>query len=297
VATVEEGAALRSALGPGPTIFVLGGLSPGDAANCLRHGLVPCLNDGRQLADFAATMPGHPCAIHLDTGMSRLGMEPANFTEAADAIARLGPALAISHLARADEPDHPMNARQAAAFAAATARIPGVRRSLSATGGLLLGPGFHHDLTRPGIGLYGGLPFAGARPVVSLALPVLQVRDVAPGESVGYGATWIARRPSRIATLGAGYADGLMRALAGSAVSLFAGGHAYPLVGRVSMDLVTVDVTDAAEVPDHLEILNERQTIDDLARAAGTIGYEILTSLGDRYERVYKEPRPRPDPE
>jgi alanine racemase len=176
VATVEEGAALRSALGPGPTIFVLGGLSPGDAANCLRHGLVPCLNDGRQLADFAATMPGHPCAIHLDTGMSRLGMEPAGFAEAADAVARLDPVLAISHLACADEPDHPMNARQAAAFAAATARLPGVRRSLSATGGILLDPGFHHDLTRPGIGLYGGLPFAGARPVVSLALPVLQVR-------------------------------------------------------------------------------------------------------------------------
>ena len=149
-------------------------------------------------------------------------------------------------------------------------------------------------MTRPGIGLYGGLPFAEARPVVSLALPVIQVRDVAPGEAVGYGAAWRAPAPSRIATVAAGYADGLLRAVGEGGIALYAGDTPCPVVGRVSMDLITVDVSGLAEVPDALEILNARQTVDDLARAAGTIGYEVLTSLGGRYERVYKGAAPPP---
>jgi alanine racemase len=204
--------------------------------------------------------------------------------------------LALSHLACADEPDHPMNAAQADAFAALAGRLPGVRCSLAATGGVLLGPRFHHGLTRPGIGLYGGLPFAAARPVVTLALPVIQVRDVAPGEAVGYGAAWTAPAPARIATVAAGYADGLIRALGAGGLALHAGEVACPIVGRVSMDLITADVTGLPEVPSHLEILNARQGVDDLARAAGTIGYEILTSLGARYDRVYKGAASPPDP-
>ena len=232
---------------------------------------------------------GRPCALQLDSGMNRLGLDAAELDAAADLLPRLAPVLAISHLACADAPDHPMNRRQAEAFAALAARLPGVRLSLAATGGILLGPDFHLGLTRPGVGLYGGLPFAAARPVVTLSLPVIQVRDLAPGEAVGYGAAWTAPRPARIATVDAGYADGLLRALGSGAVPLYAGETACPLVGRVSMDLITVDVSALAEVPDHLEILNARQTVDDLAAAAGTIGYEILTSLGPRYERVYKE--------
>jgi alanine racemase len=297
VALAEEGAALREALGPGPAIHVFAGLMLGDAELCRAFDLVPCLNSPAQMAAFAAALPGRPCALQLDSGMNRLGLEPAELAAAPDLVRRLAPVLAISHLACADEPSHPMNAAQAQAFAALAARLPGVRLSLAATGGILLGPDFHFGMIRPGVGLYGGLPFAEARPVVSLALPVIQVRDVAMGEAVGYGAAWTAAAPSRIATVAAGYADGLLRAVGEGGLSLYAGGTPCPVVGRVSMDLITVDVGALAEVPDALEILNARQTVDDLARAAGTIGYEVLTSLGGRYERVYKGAAPPPDRE
>lgn len=287
VALAEEGALLRAALGPGPTIHVFAGLMAGDEALCREHGLIPCLDSPAQVARALAA-GDIACAIQVDSGMNRLGMEPAELEALAPDIARLRPSLVMSHLACADEPAHPMNALQREAFVAVAAGLPGARRSLAATGGVALGEAFHFDLTRPGIGLYGGLPFEGARPVVRLELPVIQVREVAAGESVGYGAAWTAARPSRIATLGAGYADGLIRAMGqAGGVWVFAGEVACPLVGRVSMDLVTVDVTELAEVPAMLEILGARQGVDDLAARAGTIGYEILTSLGPRYERVY----------
>ena len=168
-----------------------------------------------------------------------------------------------------------MNAAQAATLAALAAHLPGVRLSLAATGGILLGAPFHFGLVRPGIGLYGGLPFAAAAPVVALSLPVVQVRDVARGEAVGYGAGWTAAEPARIATVSAGYADGLLRALGDGGFDLFAGDVRCPVVGRVSMDLVTVDVTGLELVPPALDILGPHQGVDDLARAAGTIGYEI----------------------
>ena len=288
VALAEEGAALREVLGPGPAIHVFAGLMPGDAGLLRAYDLVPCLDSAAQMRDFARLLSGRPCALQLDSGMNRLGLEPAELAAAADLVPRLAPVLAISHLACADEPAHPMNAAQRAAFVTAAAALSGVRLSLAATGGTLLGPDFHFGLVRPGIGLYGGLPFADARPVVALALPVIQVRDVAPGEAVGYGAAWVADRPSRIATVAAGYADGLPRALGAKGLALYAGGIACPVVGRVSMDLITVDVTGLASVPDALDILNDAQTVDTLAAAAGTIGYEILTSLGARYDRVYK---------
>ncbi len=287
VALAEEGAALRAALGPGPRIHVFAGLMRGDAELCRAHALIPCLDSPEQVEAFARIGAGLPCAVQLDSGMNRLGLEAGELDRVEAALARLRPELVLSHLACADDAGHPMNAAQLEAFTALAARLPAAQRSLAATGGTLLGADFHFDLTRPGIGLYGGLPFAGARPVVTLALPIVQVREVAAGEAVGYGAAWTARRPSRIATLAAGYADGLPRAIGGGSVALWAGETACPLVGRVSMDLITADVTDLAQVPDHLEILNARQGVDDLAGAAGTIGYEILTSLGGRYERVY----------
>ncbi len=287
VALAEEGAALRDALGPGPAILILGGLMPGDAPLVAARDLTPCLNSAAQVRAFVAACPGRPAAVQLDSGMNRLGLEPSDLDALADVLPGLAPVLVLSHLACADTPDHPQNAAQRAAFAAAAARFPAARRSLAATGGVLLGPDYHLDLVRPGIGLYGGLPFAAARPVVTLALPVIQVRDVPPGEAVGYGAAWTASRPSRIATLAAGYADGLLRALGAASVRLWAGDTPVPLVGRLSMDLITADVTDLAAVPPTLDILNARQGVDALAAAAGTIGYEILTSLGGRYERVY----------
>jgi alanine racemase len=295
VAIAEEGAALREALGPGPAIHVFAGLMPGDAPLFRDFDLVPCLNSPAQMADAATHLAGRPVALQLDSGMHRLGLSGPELAAAADLLPRLAPVLAISHLACADDPGHPLNRRQAETFAARAAALPGVRLSLAATGGVLLGPAFHFGLTRPGVGLYGGLPFAAARPVVTLALPVIQVREVPAGETVGYGAAWTARRPSRIAVVSAGYADGLLRALSGGEVALYAGAAACPVVGRVSMDLVTADVTGLAQVPSHLEILNARQTVDHLAAAAGTIGYEILTSLGARHARVYKEAPPPPD--
>mgnify|MGYP001802654834 CR=1 FL=1 len=150
----------------------------------------------------------------------------------------------------------------------------------------MLGSAYHFDMTRPGVGLYGGLPFVDAQPVVRLALPVIQVRDVAAGETVGYGNTWTAPATRRIATVSSGYADGLIRA-AGPNAQLFAGDTPCPVVGRISMDLIGVDVTDADQTIDGLEILGPHQSIDSLADMAGTIGYEILTSLGTRYARDY----------
>lgn len=295
VALAEEGAALRAALGPAPAILVLSGLMEGDAALCREHGLVPCLNSVEQVAEFATVLPGAPCALQIDSGMNRLGLEAADVVALTPLLPRLAPRLVLSHLACADAPAHPQNARQRAAFAALAARLPAARWSLAATGGILLGPGYHFAMTRPGIGLYGGLPFADARPVVTLSLPVIQVREVAAGETVGYGAVWTAARPSRIATVAAGYADGLLRGIGSGGIALWAGDTPCPLVGRVSMDLITVDVTELAAVPRELEILNAQQGIDALAAAAGSIGYEVLTRLGGRCERVYKEPADQPE--
>lgn len=287
VAVAEEGAAVRAALGEGPEICVFSGHMGGDTAILREAGLVPMLNSPEQFARHRAALPDAPYGVQLDTGMNRLGIEPADWATLR-AEAEAGPlTLAMSHLACADEPDHPANAAQLATFRTMTEGLS-VPRSLSATGGILLGRDYHFDLTRPGIGLYGGLPFAAARPVVRLSLPVIQVRDLGPGETVGYGCTFTATRRTKIATISGGYADGLIRAMSGRA-QLFAGGTAVPVAGRVSMDLITVDVTDLADVPEALDILGPGQGVDALAEAAGTIGYEILTSLGPRYARAYAD--------
>ncbi len=287
VALPSEGRAIRPLLPGDARIFVLSGPLPGDADMA---GLIPVLNSAEQFFRDRVTRRKGAFAIQLDTGMNRLGMERAEWAAVrSEALAAVtgdgtGPALVLSHLANADEPDHPSNAAQLAEFWAMTDGVT-APRSLSATGGILLGPDYHFDVTRPGIGLYGGAPFTDARPVVSLDLPVIQTRAVRAGEGVGYGYAWTAPRDCRIATVAAGYADGILRALSGSGLSLWAGGRACPVVGRVSMDLLTVDVTDLPDMPDVLSLLNERQRVDNVARLAGTIGYEILTSLGTRYPR------------
>ncbi|SHE44060.1 alanine racemase [Ruegeria intermedia] len=287
VAVAEEGAAVRRAIGPGPLIFVFSGHMEGDADLLRDHDLVPLLNSPEQFQRHIQALPVHPFGLQLDTGMNRLGLEPADWSALRNRAEALNPVLIMSHLACADEPDHPMNRQQLEAFRGMTEGVS-APRSLAATGGMLLGPEYHFDLCRPGIGLYGGLPFAAAKPVVTVDLPVIQVRDLAVGETVGYGNTWKARRPSRIATVAAGYADGLHRAIGGG-IDTFAGDLPCPVVGRISMDLITVDVTDLPHTPERLRILNGHQTVDDLAEAAGTIGYEILTSLGSRYSRGYVE--------
>ncbi|WP_284266040.1 alanine racemase [Roseicyclus amphidinii] len=285
VATAEEGAALRAVLGPGPEINVFSGHMSGDTGLIRDHALTPMLNSPEQAARHRAALPDAPYGVQLDTGMNRLGMEAADWAATRVGL-EAGPlTLVMSHLACADEPDRVENAAQLKAFTEMTADVT-VPRSFSATGGILMGPDYQFDLTRPGIGLYGGLPYAAAQPVVRLSLPVIQIRDVAQGEFVGYGGGFIAERPTRIATVSAGYADGLIRYMSGVA-QLFDGEHVCRLAGRVSMDLLTVDITDLPEPPEHLDILGPQQGVDALAEAAGTIGYEILTSLGPRYQRRY----------
>lgn len=283
VAAAEEGAIVRGALGPGPEIFVFSGHMEGDTDLLREHSLTPLLNSVDQMLRHVEALPGAPMGVQLDTGMNRLGMEPAEWAAVKDIAMGLGPRLVMSHLACADTPDHPMNAHQLSTFRALTDALD-APRSLAATGGILLGPEYHFDMCRPGIGLYGGQPFVDATPVIGLQIPVIQVRDVDPGETVGYANAWTAQRPSRIATVAAGYADGLIRAM-GPKARMFAAEQPVPVVGRVSMDLITVDVTDLGADPDYLDLLGTEQLIDEVAQMAGTIGYEILTSLGGRYAR------------
>ena len=283
VAMAEEGASLREAIGPDAEIFVFSGHMRGDTDTIADLALTPVLNSTEQLTRHVEALPGHPFAIQLDTGMNRLGMEPAEWEAVRDIALSLTPRLVMSHLACADEPDHPMNRRQLETFRALTEGIS-APRSLAATGGILLGPEYHFDLTRPGIGLYGGAPHTEARPVVRLSLPVIQTRPVAAGESVGYGNAWEAPEEREIATVSGGYADGLIRAMGGRA-QLYDGDQPCPIVGRVSMDLITADITDLPARPESLDILCPAQGVDALAEAAGTIGYEILTALGPRYQR------------
>lgn len=288
VAQFSEGVALRAALGHGPMIAVLGGFPPGLDGGA---ALTPVLNTPRDVA--AARDAGLRGAIlHVDTGMERLGLSAAELSGLANALPALDLRYVMTHLACGDEPGHPLNARQAARFADAAARLPGLPRSFANSAGIFLGPDFASDLARPGCALYGINPTPGApnpmRQVLRLTVPILQIRAVPEGVTVGYGATWTARRPTRIATIAAGYADGYLRSLSSRGIGILAG-RPVPLVGRVSMDLITLDVTDAPEaaVGDRVEMIGPQQTPDAVAHLAGTIGYEVLTALGSRYRRRY----------
>lgn len=289
VAAAEEGAAIRQALGPGPQINILSGHMAGDTDMIGDLDLTPMLNSLEQVTRHLESLPGHAFGVQLNTGMNRLGMDEMEWEAVAPYVLDAGPELLMSHLACADEPDHPLNEAQLARFHAMTDGT-GVPRSFAATGGILMGPRYHFDLTRPGIGLYGGRPYEGAASVVTLSIPVVQTREIAAGQPVGYSCAWVAEQPSVIATLAAGYADGLMRTLSNAAV-LWDGDTPCPLVGRVSMDLITVDITHLPEIPRYLDILGPHQGVDDLADAAGTIGYEILTHFAQRYSRRYLEGR------
>ncbi|MEP5151939.1 alanine racemase [Planktotalea sp.] len=285
VAAAEEGAQIRQAVGPEPEIYILSGHMSGDTDMIGDLGLIPLLSSIDQMLRHFEALPGAAFGMQLDTGMNRLGMEPAEWEAVRNLALAQGPRLVMSHLACADEPDHPMNAQQLAAFKAMTDGIE-APRSLAATGGILLGKDYHFDVTRPGIGLYGGLPYIDAKPVISIDLPIIQIRDIVAGESVGYGNTWIAERDSRIATVASGYADGILRIM-GPNTQLFAGETRVPITGRISMDSISVDVTDATDIPPALELVGRHQSIETLARNANTIGYEILTSLDARYTRRY----------
>ena len=285
VAAAEEAAAVRQSIGDNATICVFSGHMSGDTEMIHDLHLIPMLNSFDQLTRHLETLPGHPFGIQLDTGMNRLGMKAVEWDAVRDTVVSLKPWLVMSHLACADEPENLMNKRQLEVFKDMTDGF-GLRRSLAATGGILLGPEYHFDLTRPGIGLYGGAPFVDANPVMRLSLPVIQIHDLTAGETVGYGGSWTAPAPARIATIAAGYADGLLRSISKTG-RVWYDNIACPIAGRVSMDLIGVDITHLEENPEALDILSNYQTIDQLAESANTIGYEILTSIGSRYTRRY----------
>lgn len=284
VAHKAEGIALRDTLGPGPMIAVLNGFAPG-----LGCDVWPVLNSLGDVRAWAGL--GRPALLNLDTGMARLGLPPAEQQRLADdrgLLAGIDLRYVMTHMACADDPAHPLNPIQRDRFAAAA--FPGVARSLAASSAMFLGPGYASDLARPGAALYGLNPTPGRpnpmRPVVTLTAPILQLREIPAGATVGYGATWVAKRDSRIATVAAGYADGYLRSLSGQGWAMLAGVR-VPMVGRVSMDLLTFDVT-AAPPPapgDSLVLIGPGVTADDLGLAGGTIGYEMLTGLGKRYHR------------
>lgn len=301
VATIDEGIALRQIL-PQRTaeILVLGGPMPRTEPEFFAHHLRPVLNTVQQLDLWAATAcrPQRPdCVIHADTGMSRLGLAATELDAlAADAalLAALRPTLLMSHLACSEVEDEPMNGAQLARFRAARAKMPCMAASFANSGGVLLGPEYHFDLVRPGAALYGLVPRPDAAPlirqVVQLQGKILQVRDVDSPMTVGYGATHRVRRKGRLATVAVGYADGYLRSLSSRGHAVL-GGIRVPVVGRVSMDLITVDITDVptplGQPGEFIDLIGPGHTADDLAAEAGTIGYEILTSLGSRHMRRY----------
>ncbi len=285
VATPDEGIALRAILGEGPMVAVLDGTGGRPLP-----GVTPVLNSLDEVRHHQGE-----AILHLDTGMNRLGLSPAEAEALAADPAPLGGVTlryVMTHLAAAEDPSHPLNARQRDLFAALCARLPRARRSLANSSGIFLGEGFRSELARPGAALWGLNPTPGQdnpmEQVVTLRLPILQVREVPPGATVGYGAAWLATRPSRIATVAGGYADGIPRAWDAEGWGVLHGNEVR-LAGRISMDLMCFDVTDAprARPGDMVEILDLGQDPDDIAAASGTIGYEILTRLGRRFRREY----------
>ncbi len=304
VAQLDEALKLRPLLDrchPAIALYVLNGLMPGSETLFADNTILPVLNSLGEIAAWGAFARRRetalPAAVHLDSGMCRLGLPPDEVERLrADpgALEGIVPTCILSHLACAEDADDPMNARQLAYLRQALTALPRTPVSFCNSSGIFLGRDYHFDLGRPGVALYGGNPTPAApnpmRPVVRLLARILQIRAIDAPQTVGYGATHRATGPARIATVAAGYADGYLRSIS-SRGHAWVAGHRVPVVGRVSMDLLALDVTEvAAEAVrpgDWAELLNAEQTVDALAAEAGTISYEILTSLGARYHRVY----------
>ncbi|HET7889236.1 MAG TPA: alanine racemase [Bradyrhizobium sp.] len=305
VATLDEAAVARAAV-PSAAIYVLNGFMQNTGEAYAKIDARPVIGELNELAEWDVfcrrTGWAGGAAIHVDTGMQRLGLTMA---EAQGLLPRInagdhGISLVMSHLACAESLNHPMNARQLAAFREVASAFSGVPASLSNSSGIFLGSSFQFDMVRPGAALYGVNPTPEADspmlPVVDLKARIVQIRDVERGESVGYGGNWTARRPTRLAIVSAGYADGYFRAGSSNdgtrGAEVIVAGKRCPVAGRISMDLMAVDITDVdknAVRRGHLvTLIGEGITVDELAHHFGTIGYEVLTSLGSRYARVYK---------
>lgn len=303
VATFEEALAAREYLEPDARIYVLGGVRPGAERMFVQHALSPVLHTAEDIRRWVAivketTLPP-PCAVKINTGMTRLGLEVQEwlaFLTAADDLQALSPALVMSHLACAEEPDHPLNHQQLHQFqtvvAATRPLLPAARFSLANSSGVYLGDAWHFDLVRPGAALYGINPQPSKpsplKPVVHLALPVLQVRELRSNVSIGYGASAQASAPTRLAVAAGGYADGLHRTIGRAGFGMI-DQHRVPVVGRISMDATIFDVS-AANLEDEdkmIVVLNNELTVDGWTERTGALGYDILTSLGYRYQRRY----------
>jgi alanine racemase len=305
VADVGEARLVR-AIAPDATIYVLNGMIPGSAQAFTEGSFRPVINSLTELAEWDAFIAGKGwrggAALHVDTGMNRLGV---TIQEAIAAAPRIqsenhGFTLLMSHLACAETPDHPMNDRQIRTFREIRILYRGIPSSLANSSGIFLGGTVFCDLVRPGVALYGANPTPGIknpmRSAVELKARIIQVRAVNRGDTVGYGASWSAGRPSRIAVLAAGYADGFLRSAGASkgkpAASVIIAGRRCPVAGRVSMDLLAVDVTDLAEGSarrgDFATLIGDGMSVDDVATGMGTIPYEVLTNLGRRYHHVYR---------
>jgi alanine racemase len=310
VATVDEGVTLRL-YAPEARIFVLAGIWPGTERRFFENDLVPVISSEEQLAFWMAVLADYgdyPCALHVDTGFNRLGLHIDEALALAEDVSRpasFAPVLVMSHLACGDDPASPMNRQQLESFCKVSSAYEGIESSLVASAGIFLGDDYHFDLTRPGISIYGGEAVNGMvnpmRPVATAEARVIQVRTVRAGESVSYGRALRLTRDSRLAVVSAGYADGYMRSQSSGGVPLrqavpqggqgFFEGCKVPVAGRITMDLTIFDVTDLPEnlirAGDYIELFGKNILVDDAARSAGTIGYEMLTSMGLRHERKY----------
>jgi alanine racemase len=305
VADLAEARRVR-AVAPEPAIYVLNGVLPGTAGSYADIRVRPVIGSMLELAEWDAFSSANQwhggAALHVDTGMNRLGI---SVNDAAALAPRIrsenhGINLLMSHPACAEEPEHPLNERQLSLFREVRMLYRGIPSSLANSSGIFLGQAAHCDMVRPGVALYGVNPIPGQsnpmRPVIELQARIAQVRTVPRGETVGYDAAWTAKRTTRIAVVAVGYADGYLRAASASdeapGADAIVAGQRCPLAGRVSMDLLAIDITElpdnAARRGDLATLIGGEITVDDLAKAAGTIGYEVLTSLGRRYHRVYR---------
>lgn len=300
VASIAEGVELRAIIGWTPDIYVLNGFQKNTAEILASNRLLPVLNSLEQIksfAEFAQVSDVNKAAVHIDTGMNRLGLEKSEvdtLIEDPSPLTNIELSCWMSHLACGDEPDHPMNEQQRIRLSQTVQNLPDAPICLANSAGCLMDPSFHFDLVRPGLALYGGNPIPSEpnkfMPVLTVKAPILRIRTVKAGESVGYGASFTAKSSRQIAIVAIGYADGLLRIL-GDRGTISVNGQAVPIVGRVSMDLLALDISESKQIQfkegDMIEIIGPNNPIDVISSQAGTVSYEILTSLRQRSVRTY----------
>ena len=286
VATVEEAIELNECLPQNRKIYVLNGYHARYKTAIDSYSIIPVLNSPAQLMSFLNFHPQKKVCLQIDVGMRRLGFQDTELEQFQKTIKTLNLDLIIGHLSCADEPNNPSNERSLKYFKSKTSNLPRVNRSISASHGIFLGNSYDFDITRPGIALYGGVRKKELLEVIKIQLPVLQTHYMYPGDGVGYGLTYTTKRKKRVATLFGGYADGIMRNLQKNGV-LYHFNDPCPILGRISMDLITVDISHLNTIPEKLTLVGSQQTVNDLADKAQTITHEILTNLGTRFTKSY----------